>query len=99
MIFGNGGRTRPGFAGAFVEGLVFDAVLAYTRMKNAHLTVGRGVKHETEWLIYTEVLSRFLGVGVTDLRDKLIEERENCRDIRLCSHRVFFWAYGKAHPW
>jgi hypothetical protein len=99
MIFGNGSRSRPGFVGAFVEGLVFDAVFAYTRMKNAHLTAGRGGKHETEWLIYTEVLSRFLGVGVAELRDKLIEERETCRDIRLCSHRIFSWAFSQACPW
>jgi hypothetical protein len=99
MIFGKGGKPRPGFAGAFVEGLVVDAVFAYTRMQNAQLSKGRGTRHETEWLIYTDVLARFLGVEVTELRTRLIAERETCRDLRLCSDRVFFWAYSKANPW
>jgi hypothetical protein len=99
MMFGNGGKPRAGFAGAFVEGLVVDAVFAYARMENARLTPGRGAKHETEWLIYTEVLSRFLGVAVTELRDKLIQERRTCRDLRLWSDRIFSWASSNAHPW
>jgi hypothetical protein len=61
------------------------------------LTIGRNTRHETEWEIYTD--TRFLGVDVTELRTKLIEERERCRDIRLCSDRIRFWAYSKMRPW
>lgn len=81
------GRRRPGFAGEFVEGLVVDAVIARLRMK------------DTEWEIYTDVLARFLGVDLVELRARLIEERANCGDLRLCSNRIFFWAYRQAHPW
>jgi hypothetical protein len=98
MFFGDGGR-RPGFAGAFVESLVFDALFAYTRMNNAHVAVGRNAKNETEWEVYTDVLARFLGVDSAELRRRLIEERGKCRDFRLCSNRIFIWAYRKARPW
>jgi hypothetical protein len=94
----NGGR-RPGFAGAFVEDLVFHAIFAYGRMTNAHIAVGRNVRNETEWEIYTEVLARFLGVSSVDLRNQLINEWTKCRDFQLCSNRIFFWAYRKARPW
>lgn len=98
MFFGESGR-RPGFGGDFVESLVFDAVLAYTRMRNSHPAVARNPKHETRWEISTEILARFLGVDLMELRTRLIEERQKCRDLRLCSDRIFVWAYRKARPW
>lgn len=87
MFFTGRNGNRPGFGGAFVESLVADAVVAHIRMK------------DTEWEIYTDVLARFLGVDLIELRRKLIEEQTNFRDIRLCSNRIFFWAYRQAHPW
>lgn len=56
-------------------------------------------RSQTEWEIYSEVLARFLGVDPMELRTKLIEERTECRDFRLCSNRIFLWAYRKARPW
>src|ERR1044072_8515111 len=99
MFFFGGSGRRPGCGGAFVESLVFDAVLAHTRMTNPDAAVGRNVKNLTEWEVYSEVLARFLGVDPMELRTKLIEERTECRDLRLCSDRIFFWAYRKARPW
>lgn len=94
-----GGGYRPGLGGAFVEGLIFDALFAYARMMNSNLTVGRTVKNQTEWEVYTDVLARFLGVDPLELRDRLIEERTNCRDLRRCSNRIFIWAHRKACSW
>jgi hypothetical protein len=98
MFFAGAGR-RPGFAGAFMESLVFDAMLAHARMKNSQLSVNRNARNTAEWEIYTEIIARFLGVDPMELRTKLVEEREKCRDLRVCSNRIFFWAYRKAHPW
>ena len=99
-VFFDGGDTRrPQLPGTFVEGLLVDAIFAHIRMNNARFTAGRGTRHETEWEIYTDVSARFLGVDVTELRDKLIEEQERCRDIRLCSDRIRFWAYNRMRPW
>jgi hypothetical protein len=94
-FIGDCGRC-PGFAGAFVESLVFDAVLAHTRVTNPDVT---DVKNLTEWEVYSEILARFLGVDPMELRTKLIEERTESGDLRLCSNRIFFWAYRKARPW
>jgi hypothetical protein len=98
MFFAGGGARRPGFAGAFVESLVFDAAFAYTRMTNSELAARRGARNEIEWQLYTDVLARFLGVDPMELRSRLVEERAKCRDLRLCSDRIFAWAYSKARP-
>lgn len=99
MFFSGGGGRRPGLAEAFIESLVFDAVLAHVRMMNPQMTVDRNIKNRTEWEIYTDVLARFLGVDPTELRSTVIEELTKCQDLRLCGNRIFLWAYRKARPW
>jgi hypothetical protein len=99
MFFSGMNGRRQGFAGAFVQSLVFDAVFAYARMNNPQLPERRNARNAAEWEICTEILARFLGVGAAELRVQLIEERDKCRDLRLCSDRIFAWAYRQARPW